>query len=146
MHMTSQKGTPACWGSNEALSRAPSPSMQPAGQPLHAILPGRPWPAHWLRAPTLFQHSTCAQRDKSWPPTWHRCYGDMTSMHKVYSALTHRIGYLRSCTLRNMMSLHNVQTIHSTGGFLSIFWKVQHSHSRHQNWQNTIQNLLRITS
>ena len=33
MHMTSQKGAPACWGSNEALSCAPSPSMQPAGQP-----------------------------------------------------------------------------------------------------------------
>ena len=49
MHMTSQKGAPACWGSNEALSRAPSPSMQPAGQPLHAIPPGRPGPAHWLR-------------------------------------------------------------------------------------------------
>ena len=31
MHMTSQKGAPACWGSNEALSRAPSPSMQPGG-------------------------------------------------------------------------------------------------------------------
>ena len=25
-----------------------------------------------------------AQRDKSWPPTWRRCYGDVTSMHKVY--------------------------------------------------------------
>ena len=48
MHMTSQKGAPACWGSNEALSRAPSASMQPAGQPLHAIPPG-PGPAHWLR-------------------------------------------------------------------------------------------------
>ena len=49
MHMTSQKGAPACWGSNEALSRAPLPSMKPAGQPLHAIPPGRPGPAHWLR-------------------------------------------------------------------------------------------------
>ena len=49
MHMTSQKGAPACWGSNEALSRAPSPIMQPAGQPLHAIPPGQPGPAHWLR-------------------------------------------------------------------------------------------------
>ena len=49
MHMTSQKGAPVCWGSNEALSRAPSPSMQPAGQPLHAIPPDRPGPAHWLR-------------------------------------------------------------------------------------------------
>ena len=49
MHMTSQKGAPACWRSNEALPRAPSPSMQPAGQPLHAIPPGWPGPAHWLR-------------------------------------------------------------------------------------------------
>ena len=39
MHMTSQKGAPACWGSNEALPRAPSPCMQPKGQPLHAIPP-----------------------------------------------------------------------------------------------------------
>ena len=53
MHMMSQKGAPACWGSNEALSRAPSPSMQPAGQPLHDDTAGfifsRPGPAHWLR-------------------------------------------------------------------------------------------------
>ena len=71
MHMTSQKGAPACWGSNEALSRAPSPSMQPGGQPLHAIPLGRPGPAHWLRAPTW----RCC------------CYGDVTSMHKVYYPL-----------------------------------------------------------
>ena len=121
--------------------------MQPAGQPLHAIPPGWPGPAHWLRgwerqctdacqpctsggsrkftptpaititllseitiffffffflglqisssqgpltdweaesANALCQHNTCAQRDKSWPPTWRRCYGDVTSMHKVY--------------------------------------------------------------
>ena len=98
MHMMSQKGAPACWGSHEALSRAPSPSMQPAGQPLHAIPLGRPGPAHWpraerLRVPTLFQHNTCAQRDKSWPPSWRRCYGDVTSMHKVYCV---------HCTLRAM--------------------------------------------
>ena len=36
-----QKGAPACWGSNEALSRAPSPSMQPVNcQPMYAIPPG----------------------------------------------------------------------------------------------------------
>ena len=45
MHMTSQKGAQARWGSNVALPRAPSPSMQPAGQPLHAIPPGWPGPA-----------------------------------------------------------------------------------------------------
>ena len=49
MHMTSQKGAPVRWGSNEALPRALSPSMQPEGQPLHAIPPGWPGPAHWLR-------------------------------------------------------------------------------------------------
>ena len=90
MHMASQKGAPACWGSNEALSRAPSPSMQPAGQPLHAIYCRAGARARALterlRAPTLFQHNTCAQLiDKSWTPTWHCCYGDVTSMHKVYN-------------------------------------------------------------
>ena len=87
MHMTSQKSAPARWGSNEALTRAQSPIMQPAGQPLHAIPPGWPGPTHWPRgwyADALFQHNTCAQRDKSWPPTWRRCYGDVTSMHKLY--------------------------------------------------------------
>ena len=49
MHMKSQKGAPAYWGTNDALSGVPSPSMQPAGQPLHAIPPGRPGPAHWPR-------------------------------------------------------------------------------------------------
>ena len=63
MHMTSQKGAPACWGSNEAVSHAPSPSMQPVGQPLHAIPPGRPGPAHRLRANTLpAQHVRAARQ------------------------------------------------------------------------------------
>ena len=87
MHMTSQKGAQVCWGSNEALPRGPSPSMQPAGQPLHAIPPGwAGWPGprtDW-GADALCQHNMCAQRDKSWPPAWRRCYGDVTSMHKVY--------------------------------------------------------------
>ena len=88
MHMTSQKGAPACWGSNEALPRAPSPSMQPAGQPLHAMhtagLARARALTERLSSNALWQHSTCAQRDKSWPPTWRRCDGDVTSMHKVY--------------------------------------------------------------
>ena len=48
MHMTSQKGAHVRWGSNEALPRASSPSMQPGGQPLHATPPGAgpPGPAH----------------------------------------------------------------------------------------------------
>ena len=64
MHMTSQKGAPACRGSNEALSRAPSPSMQPTGQHLHAIPPGRPGPAHWLRGWER-QHSSSTTRARS---------------------------------------------------------------------------------
>ena len=58
MHMTSQKGAPARWGSNEALPRAPSPSMQPAGQPLActyqisglALGPRTDWEAERQRA------------------------------------------------------------------------------------------------
>ena len=91
MHVTSQKGAPVCWGSNEALSCAPSPSMQPAANPCMPYRRAGPARARALterlRALTLFQHNTCAQRDKSWPPTWHRCYGDVTSMHKVYYGL-----------------------------------------------------------
>ena len=70
-----QKGGPACWGSNEALSHAPSPSMQPAGQPLHAMTPGPR--TDW--EPTLFQHSTCTQRDSNLDPQHGAvigCYGD----------------------------------------------------------------------
>ena len=52
MHMTSQKGAHVCWGSNEALPRGPSPSMQPAG-PTPAChtagLGGLARAAHWLR-------------------------------------------------------------------------------------------------
>ena len=70
MHMTSQKGAPACWGSNEALQRAPSPSMQPAGQPLHAIPPGWPGPARWLRgwAPMRSASTTRARSATSLDP------------------------------------------------------------------------------
>ena len=62
MHMTSQKGAPACWGSNEALSRAPSPSMQPAGQPLHAIPAAGPARAC---GPTESQRSSSTARARS---------------------------------------------------------------------------------
>ena len=83
MHMTSQKGAPARWGSNEALPRALSPSMQPEGQPLHAIPPGWPGPAHWLRgwAPMRSASSTRARSPTSLDPqhgvvvmeTWRQC-------------------------------------------------------------------------
>ena len=93
MHMTSQKGAPACCGSNEALPRAPSPSMQPAGQPMHAIPPrAGPGPrtdcgAQAESANALCQHNTCAQHDKSWPPTWRRCYGDVTQCICLFRTL-----------------------------------------------------------
>ena len=38
-----------------------------------------------VSANALCQQNMCAQRDKFWPPAWRRCYGDVTSMHKVYS-------------------------------------------------------------
>ena len=89
MHMTSQKGAPACWGSNEALSRAPSPSMQPGGQPLHAIPPGRPGPTHWLRGWERQRSSstTRARSATSLDPqhgvvvmeTWRQCIRSITT-------------------------------------------------------------------
>ena len=83
MHMTSQKGAQARWGSNVALPRAPSPSMQPEGQPLHAIPPGWPGPTHWLRgwAPMRSASTTRARSATSLDPqhgvivmeTWRQC-------------------------------------------------------------------------
>ena len=77
------EGRPRMLGSNEALSRAPSPSMQPAGQPLHAIPLGWPGPAHWLRgwARQRSSSTTCARSATSLDPqhgvvvmeTWHQC-------------------------------------------------------------------------
>ena len=96
MHMTSQKGAHVRWGSNEALPRAPSPSMQPAGQPLHAhtaemqkkVPAGTAPLTERLGAPTRSASTTRARmRDKSWPPAWRRCHGAVTSMHKVYRVL-----------------------------------------------------------
>ena len=81
--MTSQKGAPTCWGSNEALPRAQIPSMQPEGQPLHAIPRGWPGPAHWLRgwAPMRSASTTRASSVTSLDPqhgvvvmeTWRQC-------------------------------------------------------------------------
>ena len=68
-----QKGAPTCWGSNEALSHAPSPSMQPA-----TASRAGPGPCTDLE-PTLFQHSTCTQRDGKLDPQHGiviACYGD----------------------------------------------------------------------
>ena len=77
------EGRPAALGSNVALPRAPSPSMQPEGQPLHAIPPGWPGPAHWLRgwAPMRSASTTRARSATSLDPqhgvvvmeTWRQC-------------------------------------------------------------------------
>ena len=94
MHMTSQKGTHARWGSNVALPRAPSPSMQPEGQPLHAIPPGWPGPAHWLRgwAPMRSASLTRAHSATSLDPqhgvvvmeTWRQCIRSIDGMETTW--------------------------------------------------------------
>ena len=106
MHMTSQKGAPACWGSKEALSRAPSPGMQPAGQPLHAISPGRPGPAHWLRGWECQRSSstTRAHSATSLDPqhgivvmeTWRQCIRSIAHVFFNYSVAEWRFA---DCTL-----------------------------------------------
>ena len=77
------EGRPGALGSNVALPCAPSPSMQPAGQPLHAIPPGWPGPAHWLRgwAPMRSASTTRARSATCLDPqhgvvvmeTWRQC-------------------------------------------------------------------------
>ena len=93
MHMTSQKGARVCWGSNEALPRAPSPSMQPAGQPLHDIPPGWPGRKHWLSgwAPMRSASTTRARSTTSLDPqhgvvvmeTWRQCIRSMWSFNPL---------------------------------------------------------------
>ena len=112
MRMTSQKGAPACWGSNEALPRAPSPSMQPEGQPLHAIPPGWPGPAHWLRgwAPMRSASTTRARSATSLDPqhgvvvmeTWRQCIRSITGP----ALLTLRVIFVKHLISFLMFSLH----------------------------------------
>ena len=111
MHMTSQKGAPVVLGVKRVTPRAPSPSMQSEGKPLHASPPSWPGCAHWLRgvsANALCQQNMCAQRDKSWPPAWRRCYGDVTSMHKVYRQLTKSIS--SAYVLPYLLAVKNTST------------------------------------
>ena len=70
--MTSQKGAPVL-GVKRGITWIAS--MQSEGKPLHA-LPSWPGCAQWLRgwSNALCQQNMCAQRDKSWPPAWRRCY------------------------------------------------------------------------
>ena len=72
-----KRGTATCAIAKHAAS-GPTPACHTAGLARARALTER------LSANALCQHNTCAQRDKSWPPTWRRCYGDVTSMHKVY--------------------------------------------------------------
>ena len=76
-----KRGTATCAIAKHAAS-GPTPACHTAGLAQARALTER------LSANALCQHNTCAQRNKSWPPTWRRCYGDVTSMHKVYKNCT----------------------------------------------------------
>ena len=81
--MTSQKGAPVVLGVKRGTPRAPSPSMQSEGKPLHASPPSWPGCAHWLRgwAPMRSASKTCARSATSLDPqhgvvvmeTWRQC-------------------------------------------------------------------------
>ena len=58
------EGRPRVLGVKRGMSRAPSSSMQPASQPLHAIPPGRSGPTHWLRGSER-QRSSSTTRARS---------------------------------------------------------------------------------
>ena len=83
MHMTSQKGAPVVLGVKRGTPRAPSPSMQSEGKPLHATPPSWPGCAHWLRewATMRSASKTCARSATSLDPqhgvvvmeTWRQC-------------------------------------------------------------------------
>ena len=90
-------------------ARGPTPACHTAGPARARALNER------LSANALCQHNMCAQRDKSWPPTWRRCYGDVTSsMHKVY---THN--HIKDIT-HNTKTLHRIQA--KKGNFI---WNAQ---------------------
>ena len=88
-----RRAPPRVGGSNEALPCAPSPSMQPAGQLLHAIPPARPGPAHWLRGrwePTRSASTTRARSATSLDSqhgvvvmeTWRQCIRSIWQTNK----------------------------------------------------------------
>ena len=82
-----KRGTATCAIAKHAAS-GPTPACHTARLARARALTER------LSANALCQHNTCAQRNKSWPPTWRCCYGDVTSMHKVYPlALISSRGY-----------------------------------------------------
>ena len=91
------EGRPVRWGSNEALPRASSPSMQPGGQPLHCHTAGlaRPGPrTERLSANAHCQHNTCALRDTSlapllWrrDPLWRQCIRSISKMWNIIKEL-----------------------------------------------------------
>ena len=80
---------PWCWGSNEARHVHHRQALHSEGKTpacLTAELARVRTLTERVSANALCQQNMCAERDKSWPPAWRRCYGDVTSMHKVYLA------------------------------------------------------------
>ena len=69
-----KRGTVTCAIAMHA-AKGPTPACHTAGLARARALTER------LSANALCQHNTCAQREKSWPPTWRRCQGDVMSMH-----------------------------------------------------------------
>ena len=105
--MTSQKGAPVCWGSNETLPCALPSSMQPAGQLLHAIPPGRAGPAHWLRGWELTRSAstTRARSATSLGPqhgvvameTWRQCIRSTANCESIYKQTHHFFRAFLTC-------------------------------------------------
>ena len=95
MHMTSQKGAPACWGSNEALPRAPSPSSTASGPTpaCHTAGLARARALTEGRAPTRSASTTHARSATSLDPQHGVVvhYGDVRSMHKVYCKIYQKV-------------------------------------------------------
>ena len=89
MHMTSQKGAPACWGSNKALSCAPSPSMQPAG-PTPACHTAGPARARALTERLSWER----QRSSSTTRAWRQCIRSIIVTQTSKGTIWNRVAYL----------------------------------------------------
>ena len=92
MHMTSQKGAPVCWGSNEgtatcAIAKHACQRAKPC-MPYRRAGPGprTDWQAE--RQCALPAQHVRAARQVLTPNMASFVYGDVTSMHKVYLQLT----------------------------------------------------------
>ena len=96
-----KRGTATCAIAKHA-ARGPTPACHTAGLARARALTER------LSANALCQHNMCAQRDKSWPPTWRRCYGDVTSIHKVFSAIFYSYRMHKICCHKFIISFYIV--------------------------------------